>query len=495
MIDYLKKWFSKQEPQERQEPTLAVRGYDAARRGRLSSDWVTGSGSADSELYVSLSTMRDRSRDMIRNNPYAASAQRIVRNNVVGVGIGFQSQIKFPDGTLDDKLNTEIEGKFLEWSRKKNCHTAGILSLNEICNTILSQAFEAGEILIRKRFMAFGDSRIPFALEVIEADRLADRYNRQRDNNGHTIRMGVEVDQWGRPVAYFFLKGHPGDYGLGIALTDLERVPANEVIHLYIAERFPQTRGVPWLHTAISRLRDMGGYTEAEVVAARSSACIAGFIHSESDDSPENKEGSVLQVKPGAFVHLAPGEDISAFNPNRPTNSLEPFMRFMIREVATGIGVSYESLSRDYSQSNYSSSRLSLLDDRITWRILQGWLVSNFLYEVYKDWLNMAVLCGEVRIRDFETDPQKYRQARFRPPGWSWIDPTKEVQAYKEAVKAGFMTLSDVIAQTGQGSDLEDLLKTRRAELDKQKELDLKFDTDPGTPSVKDKKDEKIDPQ
>lgn len=488
MFELVRNWFSGQKEKKR--------GYDGARRGRLTADWHPGSMSADAELYASLPELRSRSRDMLRNNPYAARACMIVRNNVVGVGINFQSQVKLPDGTLDDRINTDIEEKFTEWSRKQSCHTAGTLCLNEICKTILTQVFEAGEILIRKRYKAFGDSRVPFALEVIESDRLADRYNRAADSQGNSVRMGVEIDRWGRPVAYYFMKGHPGDYAFGISQTDLERVPAREVIHLFIANRFPQTRGVPWLHTAINRLRDMGGYTEAEVVAARASANIAGFIRSEADDAPEDKEGAIFQVKPGAFVHLAPGEDISAFNPNRPTNSLEPFMRFMIREVAAGIGVSYESLSRDYSQSNYSSSRLSLLDDRVTWRILQGWLVTNFLQEVYREWLDLAVLCGELRFKDYETNPRKYRQARFRAPGWSWIDPTKEVQAYKEAVKAGFMTLSDVIAQTGQGADFDDTLKARRAELDKQKELDLKFDTDPGSVApVQTTKDVKDDPQ
>lgn len=461
-------------------PPKKQRGYDGASRGRLTSDWFPGSMSADMEINSSLTILRNRSRDMVRNNPYAVNAQRIVRNNVVGVGIGFQSQIKDDKGQLINDLNTEIEEKFRYWCRKQNCHTAGLLSLNEICQVIMNECFEAGEIIIRKVYKAFGDSYVPYALEVIEADRLAEQYSRPVDSSGRSVRMGVERDQWGRPTAYYFHRTHPGDliFGGGISEMDLVRVPAKEIFHLYIMERFPQTRGIPWMHSAIRRLRDTGGYTEAEIVAARASANIAGFIRSEaSDEAPEDKEGEVFQIKPGAFLHLAPGEDVTPFTPNRQTAAIEPFMRFMIREIAAGIGVSYESLSRDYSQSNYSSSRLSLLDDRVVWRILQGWLISNFLQRVFKDWMDMAVLSGELKLPNYEQDPRRYCQIRFRPPGWSWIDPTKEVQAYKEAVKAGFMTVGDVIAQTGQGSDFEDTMKARRSELDLMDSMNLSFDT------------------
>ena len=154
-------------------------------------------------------------------------------------------------------------------------------------------------------------------------------------------------------------------------------------------------------------------------------------------------------------------------------------MRYMLRAFATGVGISYESVSRDYSRSNYSSSRLALLDDRDLWRVLQGWWTRNFRREIHREWIDAAVLAGELPILDYYTKPKKYWQVRFKPRGWSWIDPNKEVNAYKAAVRAGFMTVSDVIGLTSEHSDAEDVFKERRRELNMMAEQDLVFDTDP----------------
>jgi lambda family phage portal protein len=150
----------------------------------------------------------------------------------------------------------------------------------------------------------------------------------------------------------------------------------------------------------------------------------------------------------------------------------------MLRAFATGVGVSYASVSSDYSQSNYSSSRLALLDERDCWRVLQGWLIRNFRMQVHRDWLDAAVLAGELSIPDYYTRQKKYWAVRFKPRGWSWIDPTKEVAAYVQAVRSGFMTVSDVIGLTSEHADAEDVFKQRRAELDMMAEMDLVFDTD-----------------
>jgi len=159
----------------------------------------------------------------------------------------------------------------------------------------------------------------------------------------------------------------------------------------------------------------------------------------------------------------------------------DPFTRAILRGIAAGTGVSYEALSRDYSQSNYSSSRLALIDDRDLWRTLQQWWIRSFREPLYRDWMQAAVLAGAVPIRadEFALNRSRYESVRFKPRGWSWVDPTKEVNAYKEAVKAGFTTVSDVIAATGGGLDIEDVLEQRRAELDMMAAADLMFDTDP----------------
>lgn len=466
----------------RTKQTAGKRAYAGAAYNRLNSDWSAMNTSGDSEILTSLRPLRARSRQLIRDNEYASNAVRIIQNNVVGTGIGMQAQVVNARGKLQDNINDAIETAWANWSDRKICHTAGLLGFADIERLAVGQLVEAGEVLIRKIKRPFGKSKIPLALEIIEADRLMDNQQGVLAPGGNSIRMGVEVDEWGRPVAYWLHPNHPGDFQFAVfQATQFVRVPADEIIHLYIVDRYPQTRGVPWFHATLKRLNNMGGYEEAEIVAARASANIVGFIKSPEAAAGDDVQNGqrLIDSEPGTFKSLLPGEDFVGFNPSRPNSQMEPFMRFMLRSVAAGIGVSYESLSRDYSQSNYSSSRLALLDDRDLWRVLQGFVARNFRAEIHRDWLEAAVLSGVLAFPDFYSNRSKYEAVRFKPRGWNWIDPTKEVTAYRLAVRAGFMTVSDVIGMTGGGADAEDIFKARRQELDMMSDLNLIFDTDP----------------
>lgn len=463
----------------REVADMPKRSYAGAVMDRLTADWNVLNTSADTEIRLSLRPLRARSRQLVRDNEYAKNAVRIVQNNVVGGGIGLQALVTNKQGKLVDKANDQIESAWANWTNKKICHTGGTLSFQDIERMIVAQLVEAGEVLIRKIKQPFGGGKIPFALEILESDRLVDEYNGNLVG-GNTVRMGVEVDKWGRPVAYWLHASHPGDYSFAAQIDPSRyiRVPAEEIIHLYIADRLPQTRGVPWFHAAIKRMRDMAGYVEAEIVAARASANVVGFIKTLDIDTPEEYQERTIDSSPGTIKQLLPGEDFVGFNPARNNAALEPFMRFLLRSMAAAIGVSYESLSRDYSQSNYSSSRLALLDDRALWRIVQGWMIRNFRQEIHAEWMDAAVLSGELKFPDYYSNQEKYQAVRFKPRGWSWIDPTKEIQAYKAAVRGGFMTVSDVIADTSGGLDAEDVFKGRRQELDMMSDLGLVFDTD-----------------
>ena len=149
----------------------------------------------------------------------------------------------------------------------------------------------------------------------------------------------------------------------------------------------------------------------------------------------------------------------------------------MLRALASGIGCSYETISRDYSQTNYSSSRLSLLQDQEAFKALQYQLKEVFLERVYNEWLEIAVLSGALDLPTYQAEPQRYRMAKWLFRGWGWVDPMKEVQASQLAVKAGFKTQSQVLAETS-GMDYEEFLAARKNEIDMAEQLGLKFDTE-----------------
>lgn len=475
------------------------RMYAAAQNSRLSLSAMTSS--ADAELYTSLKGLRDKSRALVRDNPHAKRAKVVVVNNVIGQGVGMQGQVRASrNGRLIKRVNDAKEQAFRKWSRAAYCHTGGALHFHDLERLAMGEVFEAGECFIRLHPIAQGNSAVPLALELIESERVADDSEISAPP-GTRVVMGVEVDDFDRALAYYFHKGHPRSLYTQRqrAPDEIIRVPADQVIHLRIIERWPQTRGVPAMHAAIGRLHQLGEFENSAVVAARIGASTVGFFQptewaefdvAEGEDAAGNAETT---IQAGSFKRLPPGYELKTFDPDYPHENFEPFVRAMHRSIAAAVGVSTESLTRDYSQSNYSSSRLGMLDDRDLWRTLQAWWIRTFREPLDAAWLARAVMSGaipEIEKVAYAQDAARFEAVRFKPRGWSWVDPTKEVAAYKEAERAGYLTKGDVIAATGGGLDLEDVITARRAELDALAEAGLATDTtdaaEAGTPGESD---------
>jgi lambda family phage portal protein len=467
--------------------TTGKRMYAAAEASRLSGPWQAANSSADHELSSSLRQLRSRSRALCRDVSYAKRAKLLVVNNVIGSGIGMQGQVKGTRGELITRINDDIEARWAEWCAADSCHTGGGLQFAEFERTCMAQIFEAGEVFIRKHQRAFGSSKVPYALELIEAERIADELTSQSVSatTGNNVRMGIEVDKFHRPVAYFIRTRHPNEYTFGSATSEtVERVPADQIIHLASRSRWPQVRGEPWLHAVISTLKNMAGYTEAEIIRARTQACTVGAIETPEDSASlgeEQADGTVeMEVEPGIFKRLNPGEKFTAGPSGSPNPALSEFMRYMLREFAAGAGPSYESISRDYSQSNYSSSRLALLDDKDLWRVVQSWFINAFRLPVHKEWLGLAVLSravSSISVESYALDASKYQAIRFRPRGWGWVDPTKEVDASVTAIRAGLATQQSVLAQSGE--DFEEVLDQLKKEREAANTAGVVLETDP----------------
>jgi lambda family phage portal protein len=465
------------------------RMYSLGRPGRLTSGFGTQTTSEDTELISSLRVARNRSRELVRDAAYAKRAKVIIQNNIIGSGVGMQAKVKTTRDEFNETVNDEIEEVWEEWSYAEACHTGRSLHFCDLELQAVGQVFEAGEIFIRMWPMRIGASKVPLALELIEPERIADDVGPITASTTANVKLGIEVDRFGAPVNYLIRELHPGDPRvMGTATDRVERVPASDIIHLRSIDRWPQTRAMPWMHASGRKFQDMDGLTEAEITAARGAACYMGFIESpggESEFGSKQEDGSLTtEIEPALLARLRAGEKFNFASPNRPNQHLDPFMRMMLREVAAGTGVSYESLSRDYSQSNYSSSRLALLDDRDLWRVLQMWFIRSVRQRVHKFWLQQAVLARAITsipVEAYALNRSKYEAVRFKPRGWSWVDPTKEVEAAEKSIRNGFTTVSAVIASVGDGRDLEDVMKERRDELDYMKTQKLIFDNDPST--------------
>ena len=470
-------------PEQKEPAVKQRRNYTGAIRDRLTSSWVAPNSSADSLINGSNKILRQRAREVIRNNPWGRNAARQIVSNVVGPnGFKLQSSVKKLRGqTLDNKINNAIESKFKKWSNHKSCDVAGRSSFVDICRLVMMAMITDGECLIRIIKQPFGKSSIPFALQILEGDMLDDDYS-GRDSKGSNWKMGIRQDKWGRALEYCFFSKHPGETAFP-SVTGQQRhvlVPADEVIHLFVPDRSSQSRGVTQFASSLQSLHHIDGYANAALTSARANACLQGFI--ENKDPELDNGGEVLEeeritdFQPGTFHYLNPNESINIPDMDSPNKEFPEFMRAMLRSVAASVGIGFESVSKDFSQSNYSSSRLSLLEDRAQYRAIQNYLIEHFLEPVYENFIEMSVLSGNLNLPNYETDSERYQQVRFVPRGFSFIDPQREVAAAKESIKAGFKTVTDIVSE--QGGDINEVIATRADELDKMNQLNLVFDTD-----------------
>lgn len=453
-------------------------GYLGASKDRPYSKWNPGGGSPDEDLLLDLETLRQRSRDLIRSDPHASGLVDVWVRNIVGAGLRPQSRV-------DRDALGMTEAQADEWQRAaekafqrfwRRADVTGLQNFGELQGLILRQIFENGEAFVLPRPDA---GRKPFALrlQVIEADRVATPLDKVQDIR---IRDGVVVGKLGERIGYWIKKTHPGDIsqGEGARITnDYVFVPAEDLeadvtncFHLYRILRPDQSRGAPFLSSALTVYKDLGQYIRAELISAKIAACYALFITAPdplqaaaaSADLNAKKQNQ-RQIEPGMMEYLAPGQDIKEANPNRPNNAFDAFVRRLLRSVGAALNTPYELVSQDFSQTTYTSGRMSLNEVRGVFRLFQAWLAEKLCQQVWERVLREAFLLGMLPLRrDFEENFEEYARARWVGPGWTWVDPAKEVSATRDAVEGNLTTLADECA--ARGLDWEDVLRQRARE-------------------------------
>jgi len=455
---------------KRDKKAIKKRGYDGVNAGRLFSDFVTSQKSADSELRYNLRTLRDRCRELARNNEYARRYINLLKTNVVGErGATLQVKAMNQDGSLDVIGNRIIEQEWKRWGRNGNCTVDGRFSISDAQAMVIESLARDGECVVR--MVNYDGNADRFALEFIEPDLIYEEKN-EKLGNGNQIRMGVEMDRYRRPIAYHVLTEHPGDLSYSTYERRTQRIPAEQILHLYLPDRAQQTRGVPWMSTTISALKMLHGYREAELVAARTAASKMGFFTSRAGDGfqADDIQGDIpiMEAEPGSFHQLPQGVDFQQFDPQHPTSAFSDFEKSILRGIASGLGISYHSLANDLTQTSYSSIRQGTIDDRDFYRYLQNFMVEHFLIPVYRQWLSQTMTIGVVNLPINKYD--KFADAGgFRPRGFQWVDPQKEISANVIALNNGLISIQDVANNYGQ--DLDDLF----ANLSRDKQMAEKY--------------------
>ena len=443
-----------------------VRGFDGAKSSRLI-DFFSSTLSADDELRWDLRTLRSRCRDLARNNDYAKRFVQLMKTNVIGErGVILQSNAKNPDGSDDRAANQFIEQEWEAWGRKGNCTVDGKLSLIDAQDLVMELLSIEGEVLIQ--FMRSNKNPWGFALKFLDNDLLDEDYN-DTLSNGHQIRMGVEHDNDDKVVAYWLW-----DYSPHATIysqrrpSKRKRVNAKEILHIYKMQRPGQSRGIPPMATALLDLKQLNGYMEAELVAARIASAKMGFFSSPRGDEyngedVEDTYNPVMSAEPGTFEQLPDGMNFMPFDPQHPTGQFAAFIKQILRSVASGLNISYANLANDLESVNYSSIRQGALEERHQFKKEQRFIVEHFLQPIYEAWLEMAMLTGKVTLPFQKFN--KFAYPKWLPRGFGYIDPLKETQSYIAGLNGGILTLSDVASIHGKD------VKTLFEELKKEKEL------------------------
>ncbi|HSF94177.1 MAG TPA: phage portal protein, partial [Thermohalobaculum sp.] len=348
-----------------------TRGYEGAAGGRRTEGWRTPGTSADTEIASAGALLRDRMRDLVRNNPHAAKAVSVLVNNIVGAGIMPRA------ASGDEALDRTVNALWDAWSRR--CDADGQLDFYGLQTLVCREMVEAGEVLVRRRPRRSEDGlEVPVQLQVLEADFLDATVSGQT-GSGRAVQ-GVEFDAIGRRRAYWLFDRHPGDaFGVLRGGFKSRAVPAVEIAHIYEKLR-TQARGVPWGAPVIRSMRDLDDYEVAEIVRKKTEACVTAIVFG-ADEAEQGIAPSVVdadgnrveQFEPGLIAYARGGKDIR-FNQPSATGGYAEYKRASLHTIAAGYRVPYELLTGDLSQVNYSSIRAGLVEfrrmiDAVQWQV------------------------------------------------------------------------------------------------------------------------------
>lgn len=483
-IERLLAGFAPEAALRRVRARLALQGlqaaYDGARHSRRTRFWNTSANGPRSEVQNDLKTLRNRSRDLTRNNAWAASALDTLIGFQVGTGITPRSAIprlglapmaklramkndteaqekaRAYAATRDqvNTMNAEVDAAFAEWA--KRCDIGRQLDFYGIQSQAARARAEAGEVLILMIRLSASEARtrglkVPLALQVLEADYLDDARDQERTVDGNLIINGIEYSAMGAPIAYWLYERHPGESGfLGSPSSNRRRIPASDIVHLFKPTRPGQVRGVPVVAASITRLRALDELEDAALQQAKIQACLAAFITSDAApgrgplEGTDSETGDALKTfSPGMIERLLPGEDVSFATPSG-TGGFNELAKHQLHAIAAAYGLTYDLLTGDLSGANYSSLRAGRTAfkrqlEQDQWHML----IPGLCEPIWRAWVEAALGAGVL-------PPAKHNYpAEWGPPIFEFVDPLKDALATKAMIRMGLKSWGQAVTEQG----------------------------------------------
>lgn len=421
----------------RQRSQLMAAHYDAAGRTGRGHDFRRNRTDAVLAARYDREGLAFVVRDMLRNNPVARRAQRQLQNGIVGQGIVPSVHVL---GTEDaDEAALRIKARVEQlWSahalESQSIDASGNLNLFGLQGLIAGTVVSDGEILLRRRYRRPEDGLpLNFQIQALEADFLDTQIDGDLPNGRFAIE-GIEFDAIGRRVAYHIFEHHPG--GSRGRLPRSRRIPAEHIIHVFVADRAGQERGVSWFSPVITLLHDLFKYQDAQVKRQEIATKFAAIWKT---DNPEKLADTTLSA--GTVMQIGQDDEVDFTEPPG-VDGYEPFMAQTIRTIAAAMGLTYEQLSGDLRRVNYTSHRAGRMatDPNIAdWqrnmmigRACRG--IERWMAEAVQDVTDIA--------------PSAYR-IDWTPPRRPQVDPGRDTLADAGEVEAGFASRREKIRERG----------------------------------------------
>lgn len=482
-IDRAIAYFSPQRGLMRARARHAIRIYDGASDGRRASSWRSRQSSANTEIGGALTQLRDRARDLVRNTPYAPRALDILVGHTIGTGL-----VPVPQ-TGSDNLDRRVTELWDAWCAQADVE--GVLSFGAMQALAVRSMVESGEVVLRfiDRRMN-GEKVTPFQIQMLEGDFIDHSREGIIASGGSAdtkrSRLGVGLGEFDRRTGLWLHPQHPGEYSSPTTKNyQSDFVPKSELIHLFRALRPGQVRGVSWFAPILLTMRDFVDFVDAVNVKARVEACFSAFLTNSDDLAPLLDETSdpsikydgfgnparVAMLEPGMIKELKTGQDVKFAQPTSNTQ-VEPMLMFNLMGMASGIGVTYDQITGDLRQANYTSLRAGKIEFRVLVEQLQTLNVIPIMCQpVWQRFIDRSILAGLLRSR------QGGYPCQWVTPAWEPVDPRRDLEAEKNAVRAGRTTPQEFIASWG--NNWRTVLQDWKAFTEEVDRLDLTLDIDP----------------
>jgi lambda family phage portal protein len=422
-------------------------GFDAAGHGdrwpRQSVIW-----SPVSQSLAAGGPVARNSAWLANNSPTAASFISCWIENLISTGPTVRSQHP------DEAARRDLERRWNSWARR--CDAEGTGDLAGLLAKAVRNLIITGDSFLQ---MPIVDREL--RLKLINSEQVWRPLTRVLPDMAR-IFYGVECDMGGRRVAYWVI---PYQMDLPWAIFPLpERIPADDMLHVFVSSFPGAVRGISWLTPIASRLLELDRLEDAMLARMNVAALFTAFIKdlegasglvSEAQPSQRGPFPE-LSLEPGVMRVLPPGCDV-CWPQNIPdTSSAGEFMKHILRSIASGGGVPHSLLTGDLSDVNYSSARMGVEQfKRSISRIQQSHLVAQLLQPAWERFITVEILSGRLAARDFEANPELYYSVDFRWPAWPSLDPVKDSQADQIKLANKVTSRAAIIAKDGR--DIEDV--------------------------------------